>query len=459
MNACPEPHERPDLWPTTTRRGADGVLQIGAVPLSWDRLGIEPGPVVIADSAAIAGRAAVWQMAMDEAFWDGYGMNGARVYYAGKALLCAALVKELTAIGLGIDTASLGELTLALRAGANPAGVGLHGNAKTDAELELAVSAGIGRIIIDSLPEIDRIAAIARAHNTSAPLMVRVTTGVHAGGHDFIATAHEDQKFGLSLATGVARAAAEKIAATPGVHLIGLHSHIGSQIMDLAGFEVAARALLTLRRDLIAAGISVDEVDLGGGYGVAYTGVDAPGPSQKLVADTLAAVVRTACAELDTPVPVVSIEPGRSIIAPTCVSLYPVIATKDVTTESGQIRRYIAVDGGMSDNIRPVLYNASYSATLANRLPGGATVSSRIVGKHCESGDILIPDAELPSDITPGDIIAIPVTGAYGRAMASNYNMALRPGVLALADGAASWWLRPETLADLFALDTQLSET
>ncbi|OKL54214.1 diaminopimelate decarboxylase [Bowdeniella nasicola] len=460
---CPEPAERPDIWPTTARRSDVGVLSIGGVELTYEALAAaggpeEPQPVVICDAAAATGRATVWQMAMSEAFWDGYGMNGARVYYAGKAFLCAALVRALTDAGLGIDTASLGELTLALRAGANPATVGLHGNAKSDAEIDFALCEGIGRIIIDSLPEIDRIVGRARALGVEAPLMVRVTTGVHAGGHTFIATAHEDQKFGLSLATGAARAAAEKIAAADGVRLVGLHSHIGSQIMELDGFAAAARAVLTLRHELQQAGIAVPEVDLGGGYGVAYTERDAIAPTQKQVADELAAIVRTTCADLGSDVPVISIEPGRSIIAPTCVSLYPVVATKDVMTEDGFTRRYVAVDGGMSDNIRPVLYDAAYSATLANRDPNAAPahVRTRVVGKHCESGDILIPDALLPGDVAPGDIIAVPVTGAYGRAMASNYNMATRPGVLAVAGGAATWWLRPETIDDLLALDPGL---
>ncbi|MDO5700697.1 MAG: diaminopimelate decarboxylase [Bowdeniella nasicola] len=460
--ACPEPSDRPDIWPGGATRGTDGALAIGPIRLTHEALGdalgapLAAGPVIVADRASIRGRAEVWQSAMAEAFWSGYGMAGAQVYYAGKAFLAAELVRDLTSVGLGIDTASLGELTLALRAGADPALVGLHGNAKTDAEIDLALRSGIGRLIIDSIPEIERIAARARELGVCAPLMVRVTTGVHAGGHSFIATAHEDQKFGLSLATGAAREAAERIAATEGVALVGLHSHIGSQIMDLAGFGAAARAVLGLRAELLRKGIEVPEVDLGGGYGVAYTGADAVAPTQKQVADFLAETVREVCTELATDIPRISIEPGRSVIAPAVLTLYRVMATKDVVTQEGTTRRYVAVDGGMSDNIRPVLYDAAYAVALANRAPSGDLISSRVVGKHCESGDILVREALLPADVGPGDELAIPVTGAYGRSMASNYNMAARPGVLALDGEAAHWWLRPETVDDVLSLDAGL---
>ncbi|MDO5726910.1 MAG: diaminopimelate decarboxylase [Bowdeniella nasicola] len=460
-NTCPEPATRPDLWPTNTCRDANGVLSIGGVALNRETLGdalTGHQPVIVLDEAALRGRAEVWRAAMEEACWSGYGMAGAQVYYAGKAFLCGKLVQTLSELGLGIDTASLGELTLALRAGANPANVGLHGNAKTDAELHLAISNNIGRIIVDNEDEIARIAAISRHYDTRANVMVRVTTGVHAGGHQYIATAHEDQKFGLSLTTGAAERAARTIAHTPELRLVGLHSHIGSQITDLQGFALAAKKLCQLRHRLIEADIAVPELDLGGGYAIAYTGADPTPLRAKDVADVLAKQVRESCAASGDDVPKLSIEPGRSIAGPVMVTCYPVIATKDVTIAEGKTRRYVAVDGGMSDNIRPVLYQASYTATLANRPAKAPTCASRVVGKHCESGDILIADIDLPADVTAGDLLVMPATGAYGRSMASNYNLALRPGVLAVNAGASSWWVRPETLTDLFATDTALGD-
>lgn len=457
---CPEPSERPDLWPTNTRRNADGAIEIGGVALTEARLGEyfpAAGPIVLLDEDALIGRAQVWLAAMEEACWPGYGMAGAQVYYAGKAFLCGELVKRLDAIGLGIDTASLGELTLALRAGAKAQRIGLHGNAKTDAELHLAISNRIGRIIVDNEAEIERIAAIARQCDTVANVMVRVTTGVHAGGHQYIATAHEDQKFGLSLTTGAAERAALAIGSHPELKLVGLHSHIGSQITDLSGFEVAAEKLCELRHRIIAAGTPVPELDLGGGYAIAYTGADRAPLAAKAVADALAGAVRRACERLGDDIPGLSIEPGRSIAGPAMATCYRVISVKDVTYAEGKTRRYLGVDGGMSDNIRPVLYQAAYTAALANRTSTATPVSCRVVGKHCESGDILIPDISLPGDVGPGDLLVVPATGAYGRSMASNYNLALRPGVLGVHDGHGQWWVRPETLTDLFATDALLT--
>lgn len=459
--ACPEPHIRPDLWPTNTRRNAAGAIEIGGVALTEDALGSyfpAAGPIVLLDEAALVGRAEVWLAAMQEACWPGYGMAGAQVYYAGKAFLCGELVKRLDAIGIGIDTASLGELTLALRAGADPKRIGLHGNAKTDAELHLAISNRIGRIIVDNEAEIERIAAIARHYDTVANVMVRVTTGVHAGGHQYIATAHEDQKFGLSLTTGAAERAAKAIDQHRELKLIGLHSHIGSQITDLSGFQVAAEKLCELRHRIIAAGIAVPELDLGGGYAIAYTGDDAPPLAAKDVAESLAGAVRSACEKFGDEIPALSIEPGRAIAGPVMATCYRVISVKDVTYAEGKTRRYIGVDGGMSDNIRPVLYQAAYTAALANRTSDAPGAQCRIVGKHCESGDILISDIVLPNDVGPGDLLVVPATGAYGRSMASNYNLALRPGVLGVHEGSARWWVRAETFNELFATDALLTQ-
>lgn len=448
---CPEPEDRPDLWPWSARRDEDGVLMIGGMRAT-DIAQDYATPVYVLDLDDLAGRAQVWSTAMAEEFWHGYGFAGGSAYYAAKAMMTPQVVRLVSAAGMGIDTASLGELHCALTAGADPQTIGLHGNDKSDAALTKAVQAGergIGRIVVDSREEVGRIAAVAQQHRRTARVMVRVTTGVHAGGHHFIATAHEDQKFGLSLATGAAREVAEEIAANPHLEFVGLHAHIGSQIFDLQAFAQSAQRLMTLVAELAAEGIPTPEVDLGGGYAIAYTGADPHPPTQREVAATLARAVKTACEEQQVPVPHVSIEPGRSTIGPGTVTLYRVGTIKDVPVEAGRMRRYISVDGGMSDNIRPALYEAKYTATLANRTSHAAPTRCRVVGGHCESGDIVIHDVTLPEDIQRGDLLAVPATGAYGHTMASNYNMFPRPGTLGIAGGHAQWVVYPETIEDL----------
>jgi diaminopimelate decarboxylase len=283
--------------------------------------------------------------------------------------------------------------------------------------------------------------------------MVRVTTGIHAGGHEFISTAHEDQKFGVSLTGGQALAALQAVLEHPELELLGAHTHIGSQIQDAAAFEANARKMLALRAELQAAtGYLLPELDLGGGYGIAYVPSDVPIDVPALARD-LADVVGSVCAELGTTVPRISIEPGRSVVGSTTVTLYTVGVVKPVTLEDGSVRTYVSVDGGMSDNIRPALYEAEYTARLANRTGSAETVAARVVGKHCESGDIVISDIELPADVARGDLLAVPATGAYGRSMASNYNHVLRPPVVAVVDGVARVIVRRETEDDLLSLD------
>ena len=324
--------------------------------------------------------------------------------------------------------------------------IGLHGNAKSDGLLELALEVGVGRIVVDSLEEIDRLGRIAAARKVVAPCFVRVTTGVHAGGHDFIATAHEDQKFGLSLATGAAREAVDRISTCPNLDLVGIHSHIGSQILDPSGFVAAARRVI----DFIAGlPVPVPEVDLGGGYGIQYTGHDpAPLDPAEMIA-MIRQEITGACAEAGVPLPSLSIEPGRSIVGPAGVSVYTVETTKSVMTEAGE-RLYVSVDGGMSDNIRPALYGAAYTAMM-DRVSDAPLVQSRVVGMHCESGDILVCDVALPSDIHRGDTLVVAATGAYGRVMGSNYNLVPRPGVLSLGQSGTTWLVRPETWEDVAA--------
>ena len=454
---CPTPDERPDLWPWSASREG-GVLRVGGVDLT--SVAADFGtPTFVLDIEAMRGRARVWASAMAEEFWDGYGMNGGDAFYAGKAFLSADVARLVAAEGLGIDTASLGELSLALRTGVDPDRIGLHGNNKSDAEIRLALEAGIHRIFIDSMDEVHQIERIAADLGVVAPVMVRLKSGIHAGGNEYIATAHEDQKFGLSLATGQAYEAVAAIKDAAHLDFRGLHSHIGSQIFGTEAFAEAARIVVDFAALLKAElGLDVPAIDLGGGVGIAYTGQD-PVPTSPLeVARALAAVVRERCAHHGLPIPHVSVEPGRSIAGPSMVMLYRVGVVKDISLEDGGVRRYVAIDGGMSDNIRPVLYDAAYTATLANRDPADASelVRCRIVGKHCESGDIIIRDIDLPADITGGDLLAVPAVGAYGYSMASNYNMLTKPGVLAVEDGVARWFIRPQTVDHLLALDAGL---
>ncbi|WP_026926666.1 diaminopimelate decarboxylase [Granulicoccus phenolivorans] len=432
----------PGLWSQTVERGADGALRVGGVDVRT--IAAEVGtPAYIMDEVDFRARARAYATAF--AGWE--------VYYAAKSFCSIAACRWAAEEGLGVDVCSGGELTVALRAGVNPATIGLHGNNKTIEELELAITAGVGRIVIDSFIEIDRIIELARTHGRTVPVMVRVTAGVEAHTHEYIATAHEDQKFGLSIATGEALIALERCQAAPELDLRGIHSHIGSQIFDTAGFEVAVRRTLGLHAELArATGQQMPELDLGGGFGIRYTAQDQPIPPAELAAQ-LNEIVDHECRALEITRPGLSIEPGRSISGPAGMALYEVGTVKDVTLDGGAHRCYISVDGGMSDNIRPALYGAEYSATLADRRSAGLPRLSRVVGKHCESGDILVRDEFLPDDVTPGDLIAVPASGAYSRAMANNYNHALRPPVIAVADGKWRTLIRRETLEDLLGLD------
>ena len=449
--AAPEPDGSVSgVWSTTTKRVA-GELHIGGVAVS--EIARDYGtPVFIVDEEDACRRAENWKHAMDAAFAD---LAGAEVFYAGKAFLSVAVARWMNEIGLAIDTCSEGELRTALAAGVPGERLGLHGNNKSRAEIELALDANVAHLVVDSLAELAFVESIAAERGSVAKIVLRVTTGVHAGGHEYISTAHEDQKFGLSIAAGTAERAIEETLNAPHLELVGLHSHIGSQILALDAFAAAAAAIVELRRKTAAGtGFVIPEIDLGGGYAVRYTVLDDVPPAPADYAKVLADAVRAHVADSDLPAPRVSIEPGRSIIAPSTATLYTVGTIKSVQLDEGS-RRYVSIDGGMSDNIRPALYGADYTVALANRAPSSDTVRSRVVGKHCESGDIVVKDVSLSADLGPGDLLAVPVTGAYGRSMASNYNMLPRPGVVAVRDGHARWILRPETVTDLLALDPE----
>ena len=444
-------------WSSGVVRGADGEVRVADVGVR--ALAAEHGtPAYVLDEADFRARAQHFRTAFTDAFAAiGAGVD---VYYAGKAFLSVAVARWAHEEGLRVDTATGGELAVALRAGIPGADIGLHGNNKSDSEIARALDAGVGRIIIDSIGEVERVAAAVRARGGApAPVMVRVTTGVHAGGHEYISTAHEDQKFGLSLVAGAdggaspAVVALHAVLATPELVLLGVHSHIGSQILDPSGFEVAARAVLRLRARFAAeTGYLMPEVDLGGGYGIAYVPGDVPLDPVRVAKD-VAGAVDAVCAELGTPLPRFSVEPGRAIVGPTTCTLYTVGTVKPVTLDDGRVRTYVSVDGGMSDNIRPALYGAQYHAEIVSRSSDAPRVLARVVGKHCESGDILVHEAQLPGDVTAGDLLAVAATGAYGRSMASNYNHVPRPPVVAVLGGAARVLVRRETEDDLLALD------
>lgn len=451
---------QPLMWARDVSRSDAGELEISGIPAGT--LAEEFGtPLFVVSEADFRARAREFKDSFDAAFAQLCG--GVDVYYAGKAFLCTEVARWVTEEGLRLDTCSGGELAVARRAGIDGAWLGLHGNNKSDAELTRALDMGLGRIVVDSLAELDRLGALAASRGEQANVMLRLTPGVHAHTHEFIATAHEDQKFGLSMAAdpeldgqspaGLAVAAA---LAHPGIRLLGLHCHIGSQIFEPEGFELAARRLLGFLAEVKAVhGVELPELDLGGGYGIAYTEADTPRPPAE-IARAMAAVVGATCAELGLAVPRISIEPGRAIAGPTTFTLYRTGTVKTVrvdTPDGTSPRRYVAVDGGMSDNARPVLYDADYSAVLASRASEDDAVMSRVVGKHCESGDIVVRDVYLPADTADGDLLAVPGTGAYCWALSSNYNYIARPPVVAVLDGAARLIIRGETEEDLLARD------
>ncbi|MDF9715459.1 diaminopimelate decarboxylase [Nocardioides sp. ChNu-153] len=432
----------PHLWSTGTTKDEAGVLTVAGVPAT--QLAAEHGtPAYVLDEDDFRGRA--------RAFRDGFA--GWDVYYAGKAFLCTAVAGWVAEEGLHLDVCSEGELTVGLRAGVDPARMGFHGNNKSVRALRRAVEAGVGRVIVDSFQEVERLAAVAAEVGRTQPVMIRVTAGVEAHTHEYIATAHEDQKFGFSITSGDALEAVRRVLAAPGLELRGLHSHIGSQIFDSAGFEVAARRVLALHaRVADELGTTMPEMDLGGGFGIAYTTQDDPS-TPDVLAREMRAIVEHECRGLGIEVPHLSIEPGRAIVGPSTFTLYEVGTVKEVALDGGARRTYVSVDGGMSDNIRTALYDADYSCTLASRRSEAEPVLARVVGHHCEAGDIVVKDEFLPADVGPGDLVAVPGTGAYCRSMASNYNHALRPPVVAVKDGASRVVVRRETVDDLLATD------
>ena len=429
----------PRVWAQTVQRGADGAVSVAGIDVR--QLAEEFGtPAYVLDEADFRARCRAWR--------DAFG-NDADVFYAGKAFLSRAIVRWLTEEGLNLDVCSGGELATALGAGMPAERIALHGNNKSEDEITRAVEAGVGRIVLDSFQEIARVAHIARKLGVRQRVQIRVTVGVEAHTHEFIATAHEDQKFGLALADGGAAEAVRRVLQLESLELTGIHSHIGSQIFDMAGFEVSARRVVGLLAEIRDEhGVELPEIDLGGGLGIAYTSDDDPSEPHD-IAKALRDIVTRECESAGLAVPRLSVEPGRAIVGPTAFTLYEVGTTKELDG----LRTYVSVDGGMSDNIRTALYDAEYTVALVSRSSDAPPMLSRVVGKHCESGDIVVRDAFLPADLAPGDLLAVPATGAYCRSMASNYNHALRPPVVAVRDGEARTIVRRETEEDLLRLD------
>src|SRR6202167_5559583 len=387
----------PDIWTRGARRSG-GVLTLGGADVG-DLAGEFGSPLYVCDENDVRSRCRDYLAA--------FGPQ-ARVFYAAKAFCSRAVLRWVSSEGLGIDVCTGGELEVALSAGVPAEQITLHGNNKTLAELARAISAGVGHIVTDSYEEIARLAYLTGAGNPGVPairprVLVRVTTGVEAHTHEFIATAHDDQKFGFSLSSGAADEAVRRVIACPGLEFAGLHSHIGSQIFDEAGFEMAGRRVLELAvRIRDEHGVEIAELDLGGGWGIAYPPEDDPA-DVKLIAQNLSGILHSQCAAAGLAVPRLTVEPGRAIAGPGTVTLYEVGTVKDVDG----LRTYVSVDGGMSDNIRTALYDAEYTSVLASRESAAPPMLSRIVGRHCESGDIVVRDSYLPSDVVPGDLVAV----------------------------------------------------
>ena len=408
-------------------------------------------PTFFIDEDHFRARAAAWAHSLHTNF----GASAGNVYYAAKAFICTDIARWIKEEGIGIDVCTGGELAVALAGGIDPKKIEVHGNNKSVAEIERAVQVGVKTIVIDSLFEIERVAAAATKHGVRQAVMLRLTPGVEAHTHESISTAHEDVKFGFSIASGAASVAVTEVLSHGSLELLGFHCHVGSQIFGTDSFELAATRIIALMAECKSKhGIELPELDLGGGYAIAYMPGDVTVEPEDVL-PALSAVVKRECAAAGLALPIISIEPGRNIVGPTTFTLYEVGTVKDVLLEDGRTRRYISVDGGMSDNIRPSLYGAEYFAVLADRVSTADHALSRVVGKHCETGDIVIRDIQLPSDIAPGDLLATPATGAYGRSMASNYNHVPRPPVVAIKNGKVRVIVRRENEADLLALDVK----
>jgi diaminopimelate decarboxylase len=437
------------IWPAGLTRSAAGDVLLAGIPVG--QLAAQYGtPLMLIDQDDFFARGNKVKSAFEKAA-AGVG-SSAKIYYAGKSLLTTEVVKWIDQLGLNLDVSSGGELALALSGGINPARIGLHGNNKSLYEIGRAVTANVGAIVIDSEIEIERIASVAGAQDKIQGVRIRVNSGVHAHTHEYLATAREDQKFGIAISD--VPALVEKIRSHSHLRFLGLHSHIGSQIFALDGFIESVRRLLPLHKQLLAGG-PVPELNIGGGFGINYTMAD-DAPAIEVFADQISQEVAKICKDLGIEVPVLCFEPGRVISGPAGITVYNVGTIKDVQlSEDGVsgVRKYVSIDGGMSDNLRSSLYKANYSPLLASRSSAAKPALARVVGKHCESGDIVVRDCFLPEDVNPNDLVAVAATGAYCHSLASNYNYLTRPAIVAVKAGKAQLILRAETEADMFTRD------
>ncbi|MCZ0983203.1 diaminopimelate decarboxylase [Streptomyces diastatochromogenes] len=427
------------IWPRSARPEHGGDVSVGGVSLAEaaSRFGT---PLYVLDEDEVRERCRTYRTAFPEA----------DVVYAAKAFLCRAMAHWVREEGLGLDVCSAGELMLAVTTGFPPERIVLHGNAKSPEDLDAAVRLGVGRIVVDSASEIARLAAIV-PYGSRQRVMLRVVPGIAAGGHTKVRTGTEDQKFGLSITDGSAQHAVARVLGQPSLELVGLHCHIGSQITTVKPYIAAVRRMVGLMARIREQhGVELPQLNLGGGHGIAYRhGEESLDVLQ--LAERVRAELTDGCGKVKLTVPRLTIEPGRAVVGPAGVCVYRVLAVKRTGS-----RTFVAVDGGMSDNPRPALYGVRYAPRLIGRRSTAAPRLVTVVGRHCEAGDVLADEVALPQDVHPGDLLAVPVAGAYHLSMASGYNLVGRPPVVAVKDGSARTLVRRESLDDMSRRDVGL---
>ena len=443
------------IWPKSANRNNDGALVISGLDVR-EISQKYPTPLFVLDETDLINRVQKYMKSFSKASHGSKLTKETKIFYASKAFTSSLFIKLIVNEGMGVDVATEGELRVALAGGCKPENIVFHGNNKSVDELAFALDKKVGLFAVDSFFEIARLAQIAIEKNVKPNVLVRVTAGIKAHTHEFVSTAHEDQKFGFSLAAGDAEEAVRRIVKDENLNLVGLHSHIGSQIFDNKGFEIAATRLAELALRIAKEhNVQIEMLNLGGGMGIAYIDSDAPLAIEQMSSE-LVDIVYKLFTTNGLAMPQLAFEPGRAIVGPSMVTLYTVGTTKKIELENGEKRTYVAVDGGISDNIRTALYGAQYSVTLASRLSKAEPMLSRIVGKHCESGDIIVRDCYLPEDLVPGDLIAVAATGAYNRSLSSQYNLVTRPGVISVNNKNITELLRKETYEDVFITDPGL---
>ena len=425
------------VLPVTAEVSESGVLAIGGMPVT--ELAKEFGtPLYIYDEATLRANMRRYVNALNAGYPDALPL------YASKAYSDPHVVKIAAEEGMGLDVVSAGEIAVGIAAGFPLERMYFHGNNKLPDELAYALEVGVGRIVVDNFNEIDLLNTIASEAGKQAQILLRIGPGVEAHTHDYIKTGALDSKFGFALPIGQAEEAVKRAQAAPHLDLIGLHAHIGSQIFDIEPYVDTLDLLIEFAQEMTDKyGLQMTELSPGGGWGIRYTGADDPPPIEDL-AETVTATVKDRMAALGWDLPRLVVEPGRSIVGQAGVGLYAVGSSKTIP----DVRKYVAVDGGMADNIRPALYDALYTVLVGNRMHDPAEETVTIAGRYCESGDVLFKDIEMPV-LNPGDLIAVPSSGAYCLAMSSNYNLVPRPAVVLVNDGDARLIRRRETLDDL----------